>query len=619
MEKLFWLILGLDILLFSVLTSSFYFAFSPLSSSPIPRPSPPESDKWLNLTILHTNDVHSHYDQFNAAATDCTKEQSKKKECYGGTARHKTLIDEFRKKNKNTLLLDAGDQFQGSLFFTYYKGKLNSKVLNLLGYNATGIGNHEFDKGPDVLASHISRLDMPVLCANINATANHALNKVIKPYHIFEEYNLAIIGYITDTAGGISNAGPDLDFYDPIPIVQGYVDELHNKGIKRIFTLSHNGYKPDMKLAANTHGIAVHIGGHSHTLLANDTSLPDYDLASGPYPTVVKNSKGDDTLIVHAFWAGKYFGHLDVSLDKDGRVKNYTGGPILVDKSISQDPDVQELVENWREPFEGYIKRVIGVAKGEFDQSTCQSEECTMGNLISDSMLVTSRRSKKIVNAAILNSGGIRAGLLKGNITWANIMTILPFENSVVKINMTGQNITNMLESVVSRWRNVVSHRRITSFIQVSGIKFEYNSTKPMYDRIVDAKIADSNGIFEPITLNKTYVIVTNDFITQSGDGILPYPINDAAPLEGIADTLRSYIHTQQTVTPYLDGRIKDLAPKAYIKPTNIHEPIHFGYENSLDLQDDEIITPKFQCVKAKAKSYSFIQFIFKAFCGPFC
>jgi 2',3'-cyclic-nucleotide 2'-phosphodiesterase (5'-nucleotidase family) len=112
MEKTFWLILGLDILLFTILTSSFYFTFTPPWSSPSPSP-PSKHDKLLNLTIIHTNDVHSHYDQINAAATDCTKEQYKKKECYGGTARHKTIIDELRKKNKNTLLMDAGDQFQG--------------------------------------------------------------------------------------------------------------------------------------------------------------------------------------------------------------------------------------------------------------------------------------------------------------------------------------------------------------------------------------------------------------------------------------------------------------------------------------------------------------------------
>jgi len=239
-----------------------------------------------------------------------------------------------------------------------------------------------------------------------------------------------------------------------------------------------------------------------------------------------------------------------------------------------------------------------------------------MGNLVTDAMLLLPRSPKNDVNAAIMNSGGIRAGLLKGNITLADILTILPFENSLVEIKMTGQNITDMLESVVSRWRNIVSHKRVTGFIQVSGLRFKYNSTRPVYDRILDVNISNTNGIFEPITLNKTYKIVTDDFVAHTGDGILPYPINDVTPLEGVDVILRKYIHTQQKIIPYVDGRIEDVAPGTYIKPMNIHEPIHFGYNNSFDFH----ITPEFQCVRVKPKSNNtFIKFIMKVFCGPFC
>jgi len=237
-----------------------------------------------------------------------------------------------------------------------------------------------------------------------------------------------------------------------------------------------------------------------------------------------------------------------------------------------------------------------------------------MGNLITDAMLA----SRHGVNAAFVNSGAIRAGLLKGNITLANILTILPFENSLVEINLTGKNITDMLESVVGRWKNIISKERITSFVQVSGIRFKYNSTKPIYDRILEVNISSPNGIFEPVISNKTYRIMTCDFVSHGGDGLLPYPIN-VVPLEGMDDNLRNYIHTQRKVTPYLDNRIEDLALKHQIKPMNLHEPIHFGYNNSLNFQDDEIIIPQFQGVKVKTKSNTFIKVLLKAFCGPFC
>ncbi|CAG8847143.1 27688_t:CDS:2, partial [Racocetra persica] len=159
---------------------------------------------------------------------------------------------------------------------------------------------------------------------------------------------------------------------------QQYVSELRTMGIKRILTVSHNGYGPDKELAARTYGVAVHIGGHSHTLLSNDTTSEDHNLAAGPYPTTVKNAIGEDTLVVQAFWSGKYIGHLDVSFDKDGKVVNYSGAPILVDQSIPQDPEIADLVKQWREPFDQYTKTVIGKASALFDQLSCQRSECTM-------------------------------------------------------------------------------------------------------------------------------------------------------------------------------------------------------------------------------------------------
>jgi 2',3'-cyclic-nucleotide 2'-phosphodiesterase (5'-nucleotidase family) len=139
-----------------------------------------------------------------------------------------------------------------------------------------------------------------------------------------------------------------------------------------------------------------------------------------------------------------------------------------------------------------------------------------MGNLVADAMLVSRNES----NAAIMNAGGIRAGLLKGNITLANINTILPFKNFIVEIKMTGQNVTDMLESVVSRYKNKISKKPITSFIQVSGIRFKYDSTKVIYNRVTDIIIRNpETELFEFIDSNKVYKILTVDFVSNTGDG----------------------------------------------------------------------------------------------------
>ncbi|CAG8506425.1 18614_t:CDS:2 [Dentiscutata erythropus] len=568
MQKTFLIVLILDIIFVSFLYITLYSTFKALRKPSV----------W-KLTIIHTNDVHSRYDQINEAATDCTPEQFEKKQCYGGTARHKTVIDRLRRENKNSLLLDGGDQFQGCVYHRYVQGSINSKVLNLLEYNITAIGNHEFDKGPETLIAHHSRLNMPIVCANINTTLNPLLGVNIRPYHIFEEYNLGVIGYITDTTGGISNAGPTLEFYDPIPIVQKYVNEIRAMGIKRILTVSHNGYEPDKELAAKTYGVAVHIGGHSHTLLSNDTTSKDYHLALGPYPTTVKNAIGEDTLIVQAYWSGKYIGHLDVSFDKEGKVVEYSGAPILVNQSIPQDPEIAELVKQWREPFDKYTKTVIGNAIAPFYQSSCQKTECTMGNLVLDSFLWSQRKISK-VNAAIMNAGGIRSGLMKGNITRENILTILPFSNSMVILDMSGQNITDLLESATGRWKNIISGKKVTSFIQLSGIRFKYDSSKPIFKRVLEVSIQNHDTeVFESLDLKKIYKIVTVDFVANTGDGLLPYPIQDLIPLDSPDIVLTNYIQDKKTVEPYLDGRIHDVNPKPNIYSTvSPHEPIHFGY-----------------------------------------
>ncbi|CAG8437235.1 9854_t:CDS:2 [Scutellospora calospora] len=491
-------------------------------------------DIW-NLTIIHTNDVHSHYDQINEAFTDCTMEQFEKNRCFGGIARHKTIIDKLRKDNKNSLLLDGGDQFQ------------------------------------ETLAAHFKQLHIPIVCANINTTLNPLLGAYIKPYHIFEEYNLAVIGYITDVTDELSNAGQTISFTDPIPVVQRYVDEINSLGINRILTLSHIGYKFDKELAAKTRGIAAHIGGHSHSFLSNDTTSKDHLLIEGPYPTIVKNAEGDDTLIVQAFWSGKYIGRLDISFNQVGKLVSHSGAPILIDQSISQDSGLVNLISKWRAPFDKYTNITIGNAIGAFDQSKCQIEECTIGNLIADSLLWycqqnisnklnTTKLDTKQINAAFINAGEIRAGLLEGRITKANILTILPFKSSLVILPLTGKNITDLLETVVGKSDNIISGKKVSSFIQVSGIRFKYDNSKPVFERLIEVRVWSWNtNIFELIVGDKIYDIATNDFVANGGDGLLPYPVRGLVPLSTGNEILTNYILDQKNITPYLDGRIQDI------------------------------------------------------------
>ncbi|KAG0284280.1 hypothetical protein BGZ96_011347 [Linnemannia gamsii] len=513
------------------------------------------NDGWLNLTVIHTNDVHSRVDPANEFGVSCSDQDIQTGHCYGGTARHKTVIERLRKANQHSLLLDGGDE-----------GNVTAQVMNELGYDLGTIGNHEWDNGPDNLGLYWPKLKFPIVCANIDFTKNPELGKLVKPYHIFEDLGVAIIGYITNTTGDISNAGPSLSFTDPIPAVQKYVDELEAKGIKRILALSHNGYEPDMELAANTHGVDLIVGGHSHSYLGD----PSNPLSQGPYPTIIKNLKGDNTLIVQAFCWGRYIGHLDVVFNPEGKIVSWKGEPILVENSIPADPRLLKEIDSWRLEFEEWGQTVLGEATDSFDQGSCKQKECTMGNLVADAMLQVARtpilngsdESRPWTDFAFINSGGIRSGLPLGNITIEMIMTTSPFGNGLVQTQLTGSEILNMLEAV-SAGRYKKSQRLVTSNIQLSGLRFVHDSSRPLdQTHLIEAEYQDHNLVWRQIKKTAVYNVVTLDFILKGGDNILePKSERKEIVLELLDSALMDYIESKGKISPYLDGRIKDLAP----------------------------------------------------------
>ncbi|KAF9180734.1 hypothetical protein BGZ51_005922 [Haplosporangium sp. Z 767] len=526
-------------------------------------------DDWLNLTIIHTNDVHARVDPANDFGVRCSKQDIATGHCYGGTARHKTVIERLRNANEHSLLLDGGDE-----------GNVTAEVMNALGYDLGTIGNHEWDNGPDNLGAYWPKLKFPIVCANVDFSKNPELGRWVKPYHIFEDLGVAIIGYITNTTGDISNAGPTISFTDPIPAVQKYVDELEAKGIKRILGLSHNGYGPDMELAANTHGIDLIVGGHSHSYLGD----PENPLYQGPYPTVIQNLKGENTLIVQAFCWGRYIGHLDVVFNPEGKIVSWEGEPILVKHSIPADPHLLKKIDGWRKEFEEWGQTVLGVATDSFDQDSCKQGECTMGNLVTDAMLEHARTpslsaissninmlehdehrdlvdGRPWTDLAFINSGGIRSGLPAGNITIEMIMTTSPFGNGLVQAQMTGEEILAMLEAV-SSGRYKKSRKLVTSNIQISGMRYTYDSSRPRSEtRLIKAEVLGYDRVWREIKKRKLYWVVTLDFLLTGGDNILePKPTRRTIKLELLDKVLMDYIENRGRVSPYLDGRIKDIA-----------------------------------------------------------
>ncbi|KAI9292749.1 Metallo-dependent phosphatase, partial [Neoconidiobolus thromboides FSU 785] len=500
-------------------------------------------DSDYDLTILHTNDVHSRYDQSNKYGTDCTKAQIENKQCYGGLARLKTAIDQLREKHPNNLLLDGGDEFQGTMYYTYYKGDITARAMNYLKYDVMTIGNHEFDNGPDNLARVAQNFTFPLVSSNIDASQHPQLSSLIKKYQLFPKYNLAVVGYITYTAPSISSIGKLLKVSDPIITLQETIDEVKKMGYKRVIAVSHNG-------------LSLIVGGHSHSYLAsplnNVTNAPN---SMGLYPTSVKNLDGKDTYIVQAYCWSRFLGHVDIKFNEDGYLSKIDGFPIELNSLVPLNEEANKQAQEWREPFDAFGKTVLGIAADDFEQASCQTKECSLGSFVSDIILEKRPNS----DVSFLNAGVIRAGITKGDIKVSDVLTVFPFGNAIVDIKLTGQQLWDMLEAIVSKV-NKVNNRPVSSFIQIGGMRFTYDPTAPEQSRLVSVDILNrktKTATYVKLDLEKVYTCTTLDFVATGGDNFIAPPVTDFAPLDAIDVIVSDYIKKYTPVSPYTDGRIK--------------------------------------------------------------
>ena len=501
-----------------------------------------------NISFYHINDVHAHLDQFSSSGTDCTNPA---KGCYGGYARVKTVIDETRPQHKDSLFLNVGDEFQGTMFFSYYGGEKIAETLNQMGFDGMTLGNHEWDKGDEVLGQFLENLTFPIISANVFSD-NARLNRTIKPYHIYEEYDLAVIGVTTETVPSISSPGPGTKFTDVVQAVQDTIDHIHSTtSIKRVAAITHIGYDEDQRLAKETSGLYLIMGGHSHT------PLGDFPGAEGPYPTIVKNKDGDEVFIVTAYRWGEYLGYIDVTYDADGKILEYHGGPIHLTNETKQDENLQKQIDAWRVPFEEFSKQEIGTSNVILEQSTCQTMECTMGNFICDAMLdyrLNGSSEGDLPSFALTNAGGIRASIDVGPITRGEVLTAFPFGNAVVEIVLSGQQLWDVLAGIVARV-NKANGKAVTSFLQVSrGIKIEYQPTNSPDNGVGTLAAVTIGG--EKLDLTKQYKVVTIDFVAGGGDNFFSEAFANLVVLDMLDEVLVNYIEKTTPVDVRIEGRI---------------------------------------------------------------
>ncbi len=490
-------------------------------------------DRPLELTILHTNDLHAHYDAFEPWGEPIQ----------GGVARLKTAVEEVRDRVNHALFLDAGDQFQGTLFFTVGGAQLVADVMNELEIDAMCIGNHEFDAGPAELAVFIDEADFPVVSANIDASADGSLAGAILPYALFTlgREPVAVIGLTTESTEYASSPGPGIRFLEAIATAQRTVYQLEEDGIDVIIALTHLGYEQDLELAMSVDGIDVIVGGHSHTLL-------------DPYPTLTESASGEPVLIVTAHEWGKKLGRLDVRFTDDGLVNSFIGAPIAIDESIQEDERMLALLDQYRPAIDGLMRQVVGSTDVPLNgaRDDVRVRETNLGNLICDAMIW--KASALGATIAIQNGGGIRASTPAGEITMGQILEVLPYGNQLTVLSLTGAELIETLENGVSQVEDGAGR-----FPHVGGMRYSFDPTSDPGARIATVEIWEAAAAsYVELDRTATYTLTTNNYLADGGDGY--YVLADALDRYDsgwlLSDSLAEYVTDVGSVAPEVEGRI---------------------------------------------------------------
>ncbi|MDE4061789.1 MULTISPECIES: bifunctional metallophosphatase/5'-nucleotidase [Phaeobacter] len=498
------------------------------------------------LTILHTNDFHSRFEPISKYDSGCREGDNAEGKCFGGSARLVSAIADARTRSNNSILVDGGDQFQGSLFYTYYKGKAAAEMMNKMGYDGMTVGNHEFDDGPEVLRGFMDSVGFPVLMSNADVSAEPALADVLKKSTVIERggEKIGLIGLTPEDTHELASPGKNITFSDPVVAVQAEVDRLTAEGVNKIIVLSHSGYGVDQRVAAETKGVDVIVGGHSNTYLSNVS-----DRAVGPYPTMVNGVP-----IVQAYAYGKFLGELNVTFDEAGNLVEAVGEPLIMDGTVAEDEATVARIAELAQPLDEIRNKVVAEAAAavDGDRQTCRIQECQMGNLVADAML--DRVKDQGVQIAIANSGGIRASLEPGEVTMGEVLTILPFQNTLSTFEISGQELIAALENGVSQVEEVKGR-----FPQVAGLTFTWDPAVAPNEGRVQEVMVDMGDGFTPLDPAKTYLVVTNNYVRNGGDGYKVFSGDDKNAYDfgpDLADVLAEYLAEQGAYSPYTDGRI---------------------------------------------------------------
>ncbi len=496
----------------------------------------------FTMNIVHTNDTHSHLEQ---AAVNITVNGIKTTARLGGFARLKTALDEMRIADPDLLFLHGGDAVQGTVYFSLFNGEVEFDFLNLLGVDAMTFGNHEFDRGVKPIPGWIARSNFPWLSANIDFSQEPAIAPLVKPYVIktVRGNRVGIIGVTTETTSLFTLDTGKTVFRDAAASVRTQVAELSAAGVNKIVLLSHLGYHQDIALASQVSGIDVIVGGHSHSLLGDKQALGVIGLTTeGAYPTEVLAPDGKIVLVLQAWQWGHVLGKLQVHFSSDGEVTGYdheltipfsdyfvrNNVPVAADSEqyreirkalqatgaariIAEDPIVKDKLRPYAEKVNALRSTIIAIAADDI----IRGPDSGPGSLIADALLDAVPRA----SVAVINNGAVRKDLAAGNISASDALEVLPFNNSLIIVELTGAELKAALEDGIDYLLKKYPGKNPPAIPYVAGITFVVHKFAPKGDRVKSLAVSNSKGDYQPVNPAEFYRTITNAFTAQGGDG----------------------------------------------------------------------------------------------------
>jgi len=487
------------------------------------------SERYIQLQVFATSDIHGHLDSYTPGGSAVQ---------IGSVAKMSYILNEMRKLAPDLILVDCGDAPYNTTLVNVFEGRPAIEIMNEMGYDAMALGNHDFDMSINVMITNAGLADFPFLSANTyykdGTFPDHLGKSVIVEV---DGLKIGIIGLVDDTTKETTHFTntEDIDFLDDLAMGRELIPALAAE-TDLVIALSHLHSKNNV-LPKEVGGIDISIGG------GQDVVGPPIKINDSYLISPGKHAEALNQIVVN-MW--------------DGEMLGIVFNQIFLGPHMPDDPVVAAIVDGYLSLLDERLQEVVGVSETDLDgeRATVRFRESNLGNLVADS-----QRAFFETDFAIQNGGGIRASVPAGELTLSNVFSIVPFDNGLVVLEVSGQTVWDVLENGVSDWGT--AHGK---FPHVSGLSYVFDAEAENGERIVAVKLPDGSDI----DLNARYTIVVNDFMAGGGDGYFMLnalnPEHDQGLAEDVTllletrefqrDILARYLRSEMTVAPVLEGRI---------------------------------------------------------------